>query len=971
MALAVIGTGIAAGGSPAWAQMGQVAMAPTGGGVNRAVQGFQGLNENGPGILYYGINAADRGLGYQGSYMTLGGFVPGFEDDLGGFWAADLRGHLSTYGGFFSNVGAVRKQFLGGSLLGVGVYWDYDGDMNQYSDTTITDSSGSYVFAGGQVYNQVGISGEWLTDWGNLRSNGYIPVGTTAQYVGPFVENVVLCKNGVNAGLAGTDLEVGAYVPGLSDWAGMINVGGYAYGNSRYDFANGQDVVPWFGGVYTRLDMTFLENWDFSLQYNNDSYFDSTGFARLTYRMGGSRRRNVPDQMEQPMMRNEHIVRAHQTPEVAINPETGTPWRVIHVDNTSAVPGAGTAESPFPTVGQASTAATADYDIVYVHVGTSASGSPYITPASGFQFGAPNQYLIGEGSRLQIPTLDCGSLAIAATQPTSVYPVIMNPLGAALVVNQPDVTVNHLQITGSPVGISDGTGFLSPGVATISDVIISGNGPFQRGVEIANSTGTFAFDNVRLTDMKNDGLVVSAAGGVVNVTNSSFTSITGNAILASGDGAVVTASATQIAGTSGTAVHASGDAAQVTLSKASISNTAGDAILASGTGAIVNVSGSRITNTTGSALATAVSGTGATITATATKIDRTGNPAVKIFGAASMVTLNATSITNVTGQGAVVGGAGARFNMTNASRIRTTTGDGISVEGDNAFAAISGRSIIEDVDGDGINSTDGSIHVRDSTIQGVGGDGIDATSVDGNNVVWVQGSTITAAQENGIRVLNSNLRVERLDPTSPTSAATRITNTGVYGIVATADAYAAATSPYRVLVDSAQISGVINGIGVFANADPANPPTPSPPIVPPPPRVPTIDFTARNNNITATGGGISLSAIFDGSGGAPGQQLSQINALIVANNINVGETDTGILLNVSGDPTTFVDTTSGVTFTAPASQLPIVVAAANLIDLENLNNGTTVEITPINSRVNFNTGLVPATPPPPPAQPPP
>ena len=269
----------------------------------------------------------------------------------------------------------------------------------------------------------------------------------------------------------------------------------------------------------------------------------------------------------------------------------------------------------------------------------------------------------------------------------------------------------------------------------------------------------------------------------------------------------------------------------------------------------------------------------------------------------------------------------------------------------------------------GINSRNGSIHVRDSTIQGVGGDGIDATSVDGNNVVWVQGSTITAAQENGIRVLNSNLRVERLDPTSPTSAATRITNTGVYGIVATADAYAAATSPYRVLVDSAQISGVINGIGVFANADPANPPPA--PIVPPPPRVPTIDFTARNNNITATGGGISLSAIFDGSGGAPGQQLSQINALIVANNINVGETDTGILLNVSGDPTTFVDTTSGVTFTAPASQLPIVVAAANLIDLENLNNGTTVEITPINSRVNFNTGLVPATPPPPPAQPPP
>ncbi|MEX0670339.1 MAG: hypothetical protein WD060_07780 [Pirellulales bacterium] len=967
MAVAMIGTGIAAA-SPAWAQMGQAAMAPAGGVVNRAVQGFQGLNENGQGILYYGINAADRGLGYQGSYMTLGGFVPGFEDDLGGFWAADLRGHLSTYGGFFSNVGAVRKQFLGGSLLGVGVYWDYDGDANQYSDVVIPNSS--TVFAGGQVYNQVGVSLEWLTDFGNLRSNGYIPVGTTADYVGPFVGNALLCVNGVNAALTGTDLELGVYVPGLSDWAGMINVGGYAYGNDRYDFADGQDVVPWFGGVYTRLDMTFMENWDFSLQYNNDSYFDSTGFARLTYRMGGSRRRNVPDQMEQPMMRNEHIVRAHQTPEVAINPQTGAAWNLIHVDNTSVAPGTGTAESPFPTVGQASTAATAAYDIVYVHVGTSASGSPYITPASGFQFGAPNQYLVGAGSSLVIPTASCGDKAFFASGGSSLYPVITNPIGTTIVMDQPNATVSHVQIVGSSIGISDGAGVPIPSVSTISDVIIQGNGgPLQRGIQIANSTGTFTIDHARLSNLNNDGLVVSAAGGVGNVTNSSFTSITGNAILASGDGAVVTGSATQIAGTSGTAVHASGDAAQVSLSKASISNTAGDAILASGTGAIVNVSGSRITNTTGSALATAVSGTGAAITATATKIDRTGNPAVEILGASSVVTLNKTSITNVTGAGAVVGGAGARFNMANASRIGITTGNGISVTGANAFAAISGRSIIENVDGDGINSTDGSIHVFDSTIQGVGGDGIDATSVDGNNVVWVQGSTITAAQENGIRVRNSNLRVERLDPTSPTSAATRITNTGVYGIIATADVYAAAKSPYRVLVDSAQISGVINGIGVFANADPANPPPA--PIVPPPPPVPTIDFTARNNNITATGGGISLSAIFDASIGFPGRQLSQINALIVANDINVGETGTGILLNVSGDPTTFVDTASGVEFTAPASQLPIVVAAANLIDLENLNNGTTAEVTPINSRVNFNPGLVPATPPPPPAQPPP
>jgi len=341
-AVACVAGSLLGSATEAVAQMGQAAMAPAAGLVNNGLQRFQNLSENGPGWMYWGVNAADRGLGYVGSYMTLGGFVPMAEDDLGGFWAADLRSHLSEYGGFFSNVGAVRKQFIGGTLLGVGVYWDYDGDQNQYAATPIVGTP--FTFAGGQSYNQVGVSGEWLTDWGNLRSNGYIPVGTTAQLTGPFVGNVVLCQNGVNAALGGADLEVGAYIPGLSDWAGMVSVGGYALGNTRYTFQDGTAAVPWFGGVYTRLDMTFIKNWDFSLQANNDSYFDWTGFARLTYRMGGSRRRNVPDQVEQPMMRNEHIVRARQAPETAINPFTGTPYRVFHVDNSVAGAGTGPAE---------------------------------------------------------------------------------------------------------------------------------------------------------------------------------------------------------------------------------------------------------------------------------------------------------------------------------------------------------------------------------------------------------------------------------------------------------------------------------------------------------------------------------------------------------------------------------------------------------------------------------------------------
>ena len=534
------------GGAGGAAGVGQGGMGAVGGLVNGAAARLTDLEENGPGFMYYGINAADRGLGYRGSYYTVGGFVPYAEDDLGGVWNADLRAHLSNYGGFFSNVGAVRKQFWGGTLFGLGVFWDFDGDQNQYSNTTLSDSSGSYTFAGGQTYNQVGVSAEWLTDYGNLRSNGYIPVGTTAQQMGPFVGNSLLCQNGINAGLAGADLEVGAYIPGLADWAGMVSVGGYAFGNARYNNVNGTDLVPYFGGVYTRMDLTLIRNWDFSLQANNDSFFDWTGFARLTYRMGGSRRRNVPDQMEQPMMRNEHIVRAHQAPVQAINAMTGLPYEVFHVDNTTnTLPaGNGTWENPFTTLQQAQTAATADYDMVFVHIGQSET-CPYEAPVGGYQFQANNQYLVGEGTSLQLCTANCGLIDVWSNTSSSLYPVITNPNGPAVVLTNAagtvtGATVDHIQITGAQVGITDGPGLPGGGIATVNDVRITGNGPSQTGVVIldaAENSGTFNFTKMKLQNLTADGFVVSVTGtGApnVNISNSLINNTTGSGVVVNG-----------------------------------------------------------------------------------------------------------------------------------------------------------------------------------------------------------------------------------------------------------------------------------------------------------------------------------------------------------------------------------------------------------------------------------------------------
>jgi hypothetical protein len=923
------------------AQMGQMGMAPASGVANRAVQGFKGLNENGPGILYYGVNAADRGLGYVGSYMTLGGYIPGFQDDLGGLWAADVRSHLSVNGGFFSNVGAVRKQFLGGSLLGIGVYWDYDGDLNQYSDYAIPYSD--TVFAGGQVYNQVGISGEWLTDFGNLRSNGYIPVGTTAEYVGPFVGNAVLCQNGLNAGLAGTDLEVGAYIPGLSDWAGMISVGGYAYGNARYNFPNGQDVVPWFGGVYTRLDMTFIENWDFSLQYNNDSYFDSTGFARLTYRMGGSRRRNVPDQMEQPMMRNEHIVRAHQTPEVAINPETGTPWRVFHVDNSASGVGIGSAASPYTTLTAAQAAATNPYDIVYVHAGNSGA-TPYLTPTAGYSFNAANQYLIGQGSTIALPTVACGATTpFASPAGNPAYPTITNPIGPAIVANQPGTNVSHLQITGSPIGITDGAGMAAPGVVTISDMIISGGAAFaQRGVEISNSTGTFNFDGLQLSNLSNGGVILAADGGRATVTNSKFTNIDGQSFAVTGSNASGSVSNSTFTNAIGTAVEAAGAGSRVVLASSTMTDTTGVVVRASGNGSNVQVSDTRIVSSGSLAPDSAVvaSGVGAAVSVDRSIItaafsnNSTDGDALVASGRGSAITFNDSRLDRAGGNGAAVSGSGAQLYVTGSSTITNSQADGIQVTGTNAKLLVQDSTIsnsgADGINMDGSTSTAMQATILRSTISQSGNNGITATNVTGTaSVVQVYGSTINGALLSGITAQNANVDVGR-DPTVRNGRVTTITNTGLTGVDVDGNS--------RVQVANTAISTV--SVGINASNGILNTNT---------------QLTAVNNTISlsgsSSGSGIVLSAVSGTDAAGP----SITTARVLSNRITT-QSGTGISLAV-------VNTSS----TSYPSVLRITDAFdANELGARNFGTGVVEVPTPSFPWIEYDWTPLPQLPPSPP-----
>ena len=973
---------------PAFCQMGQAPMSTSDGLVNRAVQGIGNFQNDQFNRMYYGINGADRGLGYRGSYMTLGGYFPALNDDYGGLWAADARSHLSNYGGFFSNIGIVRKQLLnGGSLLGFGLFWDYDGDQNQYADQLIgVPDADPLLFAGGYSYNQVGISGELLTDWGNIRSNGYIPLGSTGESTGKFVSTNILCMQGINAALGGADFELGAYLPGLADWAGMINVGGYTYGNTLYQLDDGNSLVPWFGGVYTRLDMTFSKNWDFSLQYNNDSYFNSTGFARLTYRLGGSRRRNVPDQMEQPMMRNEHIVRARQNAVVATNPITGQPWRVIHVDNTTTSPatGNGSITNPVaslggtevpPLVGQnptAETIATNDHDIIFVH----SSSAPYsnnpansIPPATVlpntnmFTFQNSNQYLVGEGSPQTIPTRECGDLVVSSTVNPALYPTII-PSATDTGIFIPSTRTGET-ISGFNIMASTGTGIQSAssiGRNNFNNLMITDG---TNGIHIEDGggasyviNGDVAFNNQSGIGLLNKGL------GEISLTNVSFTDISGSAIET--HRGIIKADSITISGSGADGIRLVGLTTdpRVELTSSTISDSGRSGILSRSNGTVA-ITNSQITGSGVAGIHTIPIASG-TITASQLEIDGTlasGAPPTStgiLMEGSTAVTAENLNITNAQYGVDVTGNA--QFEMTGGS-IREIALDGIKlrpvlpVTSNDGSAILTGISM-NTIGGNGIttqgfNQLGGSLRVINSGISTVGesgivGSGIGATTAGSGASILFQNSAILGAVIAGIDVENSNLRVE----------GGRLIGTGSFGIES--------TDASTVSVSNSTISSV--GTGIIAFADSSLSYTGG---------AATGEFnnlTANGNSISATGTGIAINGTILTTGTAPAVISSQgiVKANVFGNNISDG----GLTLT----------TTNGIAGTAATATTPalppnvtgglisgsgrpqgIQVRTINSGELSRSNNNVTVTESPTGdsttTAVDYDLNLVVPVPP--------
>jgi Right handed beta helix region len=457
-----------------------------------------------PGRVWLNVNAVDNGLGYSGSYATLGAKTRLFEDYFDGRWLLETQANMSIMtGGFFSNVGIERMITIDsvGADASLGVWWDHD-----------SDSSGRDF---NHTFDQVGISGKVLTRNFDLLGNAYIPVGTTDFALGDptgvdcFLNHSIVLQAGIDSALRGFDAVIRTRPQAISIINGTLDLGGYSYES---------DLVDQFTGVRVGMGAQAWRGTLLRGEINHDDRFDWTGvlqFAFFFQGRGASTEYGATGRDFERTTRSDHIARYNQELILAINPATGAPYNVYHVENTAAAGGTGTDEARFNTLKDAEFASGTN-DIIFVHRG---NGSAFrqdqgIVLKNG-------QYLLGGGVQHILTDANRGNFLLCNTIDGRL-PRITNRAGEAVTLANNN-TVRGIIIDGSGSNMTFGIAGNGSRNGRIEDVTIQ-DGTILDGVNLVNITGNWQFRNNDISGAGRDGVHIENLTGtdsqVVAVNNS-------------------------------------------------------------------------------------------------------------------------------------------------------------------------------------------------------------------------------------------------------------------------------------------------------------------------------------------------------------------------------------------------------------------------------------------------------------------
>ena len=470
-----------------------------------------------PGNVWIEGNLADRGLGYKGSYMTVGGKSRLFEDFLGGRWVSQVQGNMALESGsFFSNVGLERVFTVEAANSDVffGVWWDYDDDQQ-----------GSF----GHTFNQIGVSGGIKSELYDVYANGYLPSGSTSYTQGDitgssvFFANSVVTQAGIDSALEGFDFHIVSRPQQLAFMNTYVDVGGYAYGS---------DVVDTFAGFSLGGGIQTLRGMGLGIQVNHDSRFEWTGALQVAWEFGarGARTEYSPLGRDlEPSRRNDHIVRFQQETLLALDPDTGDDYVVFHVDNEADAGGDGSIERPFQTLAEAQ-AASGNENIIYVHQGdgTTTGMDQGIVLKDG-------QLLLGDGIVHTIPELRLGSFDIFNTV-NGLAPQITSLAGDGVTLASRN-TVRNFDINAAGTNLisgihGQGTALNPLENGIIEQVTVRGN-PILNGINLNFITGEWDIRRNDISTAGNHGIGVDNVSGetsVLRMFNNTITTSTEDGI---------------------------------------------------------------------------------------------------------------------------------------------------------------------------------------------------------------------------------------------------------------------------------------------------------------------------------------------------------------------------------------------------------------------------------------------------------
>ena len=426
-----------------------------------------------PGRMWIGFTAADQGLGYSGSYATIGLKNRIGEDLIDGRWLFEARGHVSVdSGNAFVNLGIMRNFTIesAGADISTGFWFDWDGDEQGTFAHTFRAVGGNLTVKTRRMLSS---------------TNFYQPLGDTDFELGggfndpdgAFFGNLITLQSGADSALRGFDTTWRFRPDRMGLLRGNVELGGYIYES---------DIIDQFAGVRVGFGMQPLRGAMFNFQLSHDERFNTTGSIQMTYLMGvnarGTEYSYIGSDLD-PTVRNDHIVRFQRDFIAVIDPDTGLAYNVIHVNNTNGIGvGDGTFENPFGSLAEAEAASITD-DVIFVDEGDGTSNQ-YTT---GIVL-KDRQLLLGDGVEHLIPT------------PTGLFrlpnavdgntPIISGAPHAVTLAN--DNTVRGFRIDNSSGGLIHGiaqTGGVGSEIdnGIIEDVQVTGAA--QDGIHLDGLTG--------------------------------------------------------------------------------------------------------------------------------------------------------------------------------------------------------------------------------------------------------------------------------------------------------------------------------------------------------------------------------------------------------------------------------------------------------------------------------------------------